>query len=382
MASPYRSDFDMPGDVAYLNAASFSPLPIETCAIGRAAVSNKAQPWLLPADFANQQYELARASAARLIGVAADDVSLISSVGYGVATIAKGLELPRGSRVIVLEDDHASPVLEWHVRGEAQGFTVDTVRRPADLDWTAAVIEAIGRPGAPQVGAVSISSMHWSDGALLDMAAIADAARVCGAAFIIDATQTTGVIALNIAAIDPDALIFPTYKWLLGPYGRAFMYVAKRRQNGMPLEQTQHSRMNVRAENEVYFGDLAMAATARRFDMGERDHFISMAMATASIDYINRIGPVAVSAHLRPLIERLADGLAILPVRIAPPRCRAPHILGIEFLAGRPPDLMQRLARQNVFGAWRLGRLRLSPHIYNDTADIDRAITALRSTLG
>ncbi len=82
MTSPYRSDFDMPGDVAYLNAASFSPLPIETCAIGRAAVSNKAQPWLLPADFANQQYELARASAARLIGVATDDVSLISSVGY------------------------------------------------------------------------------------------------------------------------------------------------------------------------------------------------------------------------------------------------------------------------------------------------------------
>ena len=55
--------------------------------------------------------------------------------------------------------------------------------------------------------------------------------------------------------LDPDFLIFPTYKWVLGPYGRAFVYVAKRHQDGVPLEQTSFGRRNVKAENPVYFAD-------------------------------------------------------------------------------------------------------------------------------
>lgn len=381
MTSPYRHLFDMPREIAYLNAASFSPLPIATAEAGRKAVGNKARPWLLPADFADGENERTRAAAARLIGASADDVSLISSVGYGVATVAKSLSVPRGSRVLVLEDDHTSPVLEWHVRAPQQGFTVETVKRPGDYDWTSAVLAAIERAGAAPVGVVSISTMHWCDGALLDMTAIGQATRKHGAAFIVDATQTAGVVPTNIAASDPDALIFPTYKWLLGPYGRAFLYIAKRRQDGLPLEQTQHSRRNVRAENDVYFSDPAFAATARRFDMGERDHFISMAMTSASLDLINEIGQARIGGHLKPLVDRLADGLAGLPVRVAPPRFRAPHILGVAFPKGRPADLAQRLARENVFAALRLGHLRLSPHIYNDEADIDRAIAVLRRVL-
>ena len=56
-------------------------------------------------------------------------------------------------------------------------------------------------------------------------------------------------------ALDPDFVAFPTYKWLLGPYGRAFLYVAKRHQGGVPLEQTSYGRKAVRAEQEVYFTD-------------------------------------------------------------------------------------------------------------------------------
>ena len=44
---------------------------------------------------------------------------------------------------------------------------------------------------------------------------------------------------------------------MLGPYGRAFLYVAKRHQDGMPLEQTAAGRRNVRAENTIYFADTA-----------------------------------------------------------------------------------------------------------------------------
>ncbi|MCH0628359.1 hypothetical protein KW893_27710, partial [Klebsiella pneumoniae] len=84
----------------------------------------------------------------RLINADPNDVALIPAISYGVATVAKALTIPRGSRVVVLENDHSSPVLEWHARAEAQGFDVDTVRQPADGDWTTAVLATIERSGA------------------------------------------------------------------------------------------------------------------------------------------------------------------------------------------------------------------------------------------
>ena len=61
---------------------------------------------------------------------------------------------------------------------------------------------------------------------------------------------------MDASRLDPDFVIFPTYKWLLGPYGRAFIYIARRHQDGIPLEQTSFGRRDVRAENDVYFADL------------------------------------------------------------------------------------------------------------------------------
>src|SRR5215471_11352010 len=265
MLPSQRALFDIPREVCFFNAATYSPLPIAVQEAGRAAVAHKGQPWKLPADFQPKQYERARKAAAALIGADSADVSLIPSVGYGVATAGKVLTIPRGSRVLVLQDDHTSPVLEWMSRSEAGGFTVEAVKQPADGDWTSAVLAAIDRPGADPLALVSISSVHWSDGGALDMARIATAAKAKGSALLVDATHDVGIRHIDVKKLDPDFLIFPTYKWVLGPYGRAFMYVAKRHQNGVPLEQTAPGRRNVNAENNVYFADLRYLPDARRF---------------------------------------------------------------------------------------------------------------------
>jgi selenocysteine lyase/cysteine desulfurase len=238
MLASQRGLFEMPREICYLNSASYSPLPLRTQKAARAAVARKAMPWTLEASFANRQHERARNAAARLINADTGDIALISSISYGVATAAKLVPIPRAARVLVLENDHSSAVLEWQTRSEAQGFTVEAVRRPGDGDWTSAVLAAIERQQAPPVALASISSVHWSDGGLLDVAKIAAALRRQGAVFLIDATHGVGVLKMDVKSLDPDFVLFPTYKWLLGPYGRAFIYIARRHQNGIPLEQT------------------------------------------------------------------------------------------------------------------------------------------------
>jgi len=382
MLASQRDLFDIPADVAYLNAASWSPLPCATQKAAQAAVLRKGQPWKLAPDFAEQQHTRARNAAAALIGADATDVALVSSVGYGVAIAGKILQITRGSRVLVLENDHTSPVLEWVSRSEAQGFTVETVAQPLDGDWTSAVLAAIEKPGAPPLSLASISSVHWSDGGMLDMQKIRDALRREGAALLADATHSVGVIATDVKTLDPDFLIFPTYKWVLGPYGRAFVYVAKRHQDGVPLEQTAFGRRNVKAENPVYFADTRYLPDARRYDMGERDHFISMEMAAIGMEMMAQWGSAAVVQRLSTLTRRIVDALnGTNAVHVLDERFRAPHVLSLGFPGGMPADLVPRLAREQIYVAPRLGRLRISPHVYNDEADVDRLVGALKAAI-
>ena len=371
-----RALFDIPREVCYLNAASYSPLPLRTQEAARAAVGRKGQPWLLDDAFAQAQYERTRKAAAALIDADPADVALTPSVGYGVSTAAKIIRVPRGARVLVLQDDHSSAVLEWMTRAGEGGFAVEMVRRPADGDWTQAVLAAIERSGAPPIAIASISSVHWSDGGVVDLTKIAPALRGRGAALLVDATHSAGVLDLDVRAIDPDFVVFPTYKWLLGPYGRAFLYIAKRHQEGIPLEQTSHGRRAVRADQDVYLRDLDYVGGARRFDMGERDHFISMEMASLGIEMMADWGTQAIGERLATLTARLADALSTENVSVLAAPFRAPHILSVTFRNGMPQGLIENLAVENIYVALRLGRMRISPHVYNDASDIDRFIEA------
>lgn len=381
MLQSQRELFDVPREVCYLNAAAWSPLPKAVQEAGHAGVARKGQPWLLDRDLQHRQHERARAAAASLINAEPRDVALIPSVSYGVATAGKILRVPAGSRVLVLEEDHVSPVLEWMHRAPEAGFTVETVRRAPEAGWTEALLEAIARPGAAPVALASISSVHWSDGGLVALDRVGAALRAAGAMLVVDATHHAGVLAIDVAALDPDLLIFPTYKWTLGPYGRAFAYVARRHQGGAPLEQTGFGRVGVSSESSPYMRDLAYRPDAGRFDMGERDHFISLEMAAVGMEFLAGLGVASVTARLHALTDGLAERVSALPVRLMDRRFRAPNLLCLEFPGGMDPALVPRLAAEGVHVAARVGRMRISPHVYNDEADLDRFAEVLARQL-
>ncbi|MGE0766858.1 MAG: aminotransferase class V-fold PLP-dependent enzyme, partial [Hyphomicrobiaceae bacterium] len=383
MLASQRALFDIPRHVAYINAAGWSPIPKLVAEAGVRGAARKAQPWLLAPDLATTMNERARAAAAAVINADPGDIALIPSVGYGVSSAAKVLKVAKGTRVLVLEDDHTAPVLEWMSRAGEQGFTLETIRRPANGDWTSAVLEAVDRASAPPLAVVSISSVHWSDGGIIDMDRVAPAVRRQGAALLVDATHGAGINDLDVKRLDPDFMVFPTYKWLLGPYGRAFLYVAKRHQEGIPLEQPSLGRRGVNAERPVYFADTRYLDNARRFDMGERDHFVSMEMAAVGIETVSRLGRDAVEARLAYLTKAIGEKVAVLGNRVAisDERFRAPQLICLGFPGGMPDGLAQRLAARNVHVAPRIGRLRISPHVYNDEEDVDRLVTGLAEAL-
>ena len=190
----------------------------------------------------------------------------------------------------MLQDDHSSPVLEWLGRA-GEGFNVETVRRPDDGDWTAAVLTAIERPGA--------APWRWcrSRRCTGRMAGWSTSTACCALRprrrVVVDATHGAGVIDLDVRRLDPDFLVFPTYKWVLGPYGARVPYVAKRWQTACRFERTVGSPLH----GLVQFALSArhgLCGEARRYDMGERDFYISLEMAAIGMEMVAEWGTEAI----------------------------------------------------------------------------------------
>ena len=194
-----RDLFDIPLDVSFFNAAAWSPLPLSTVAHGKIGVETKSRPWDFPSGVDEREFEEARTVAASLINASSDDIAIIPSVGYGVSTAAKVLQLPAGSRVLTLQDDHSSPVLEWMTRDGDEKLSVETIRRGDDGDWTSAVLEALSSKGSAPAALLSISSIHWSDGGLIDLDLVQQEAKRQGTMLLIDATHAVGAMPIDVA---------------------------------------------------------------------------------------------------------------------------------------------------------------------------------------
>ena len=365
-----RDLFEIPREVTYLNAAAYVPLPRAVREAGQLGVTTKSFPWHMTNSHGTEISERARSAAARLLGTAADNVAITGAVSYGIATAARNLVIPKGSRVLMIEGEFPSLALVWRERAQAAGATIEVVPRPADADWTSALLEAIERPGAPPVGLAALTPLHWSDGAMIDLGQVTAALHRHGARIVIDATQAAGVLNLDLAALKPDFLAFPTYKWVLGPYSLAFLYVAPEHQTGRPLEDHGPARTP---------GSNSYIPTARRFDRGEKNDPIGLPMAAAGLEQVLAWEQGAVATRLRGLTDALAEAVADIPgLTMLPRALRAPHILGLRLSGGMPPGLVDGLATRGVHVADRLGVMRVSPHVYNDETDVATFATALR----
>eukprot|EP01047_Picozoa_sp_COSAG01_P069036 COSAG01_NODE_10112_length_2248_cov_25.796184_2_plen_377_part_00 len=212
-----------------------------------------------------------RRAFAALIGAAQDDIALVPSTSYGMATAAKNLLPPgylsRGDRLLVLEQQFQSNYYVWEEAAYTCGAELLVVERPPDFDWTAAVLGALSGADGRHVRLVSLPTVHWTDGTVVDLERIGVRCRELGCALVVDGTQSIGAAPLDVAKVQPDFLTASAYKWLLCPYGLAFLYASPRQQqSGQPLEFHNWER-----HGEGFY-QYQYNAGARRFDAGQRSN--------------------------------------------------------------------------------------------------------------
>ena len=373
-----RALFNIPDGVTYLNCAYISPLLKGSAEAVAAGLARETRPWEIQTDDFFSGPSKAKALFAELIGAGAEDIAIVPSASYGIATAAANLPLVSGQSVLVLESQYPSNVYVWQRLASDRGAHLKTVARPDDGDWTAAILEALG----PEVAIAALPNCHWYDGGLLDLVRISAALKAQGAALVVDASQSLGAMPLRVGPsakglVEADFLATCGYKWMLCPYAVSFLYAAPHRQSGRGLEENALNR-----EEAWNFARLAeyrntYGPGATRYDMGERAHFTLLPGAIAALEQLLEWGPENTAASIGKLTAAIAQGAADLGLSSLPADCRARHFLGLSLPPHLVETLPELLARENLHVSLRGTSLRITPHLYNDTADVARLLDVL-----
>lgn len=372
MLASQRHLFDIPHDVTYLDAAYMSPIPRSAAEAGQKGVLVKAAPWDMTINSYYDEVERARALAASFIGAAADDIAIIPATSYGIALAAANVPVPAGSIILMIDNEHTSHRYAWYELAMHKNARVVTVPRQPDQTWAEAIVAAI-RDADAQVSVVAGTLVHWFEGMSVDIAAVADATHAAHASLVMDGTQWVGALPFDVARIRPDFLSFATYKFLLGPYRLAFLYADKKwHEKGRPLEFHSWNRKGG-DRSDFYLETMPdYLPGARRFDMGERSDFAVLPIAINALELLQGWGPEAVFQRLTHLNRLIWTEAAQRGFTGPPADLRAPHIAVVELGPRFRDDLGRNLKENKAYVTIRGTRMRITPHVYNDEADITR----------
>ena len=369
-----RGLFDIPDEVAYFDCAKMSPLLRSAAEAGVQGLMRKARPWQVKAEHFFDESDRVRALFARLIGATADDVAIVPAVSYGMATVMQNVQLAAGQSIVTLAEDFPSIAYSARALAAQAEARLVTVARPEDGDWTPAILDAID--GATAL--VCTPHLHWVDGGLIDVEAVARRCRSVGAVLVLDTTQSTGALPIDVGLVDPDYLVATCYKWLLGPYSLGFFYAAPRHQQGRPLEQGWIARAGARDFRNIMQYNETLEPNARRFDMGERSNFALLPVAAAALEQILDWGVADIAETLGVMTADIAKRLFASGITALPTGKRAAHYLCVRFPGGGlPAGIEKRLEAENIHVSLRGEWLRITPHLYNNAADVDRLVAHL-----
>jgi len=370
-----RALFDIPDGITYLNCANMSPQLRAVGDAGVGALRAGASPWTIGGAEWFPGAERLRGLFARIVNADAEGIALVPSVSYGIAVAAANVPVARGQSILLLDREFPSNVYGWRELAREQQAEVRTVRRESGGSWTDAILAAIDAGTA----VVAVPNCHWTDGSLIDLDRVGAAARSVGAALVVDASQSLGAHPLDVSKVQPDFLVTVGYKWLMGPYGLGYLYVAPRwREQGVPIEHSWLSRAGCEDFTRLTEYTDAYRDGARRFDMGEFPQFVLMPMAIAALEQILAWGVGRIGEALSVLTARVARGAAELGGSTLPAGERVGHMVGVRLQGGLPDALAGALAAAKVYVSIRGDSIRVAPHLYNDSSDVDRFLTVLQ----
>ena len=380
MTDEFSRDFGPFRGRAWLNCAHQGPLPRLAAEEAREAVEWKVAPYELTSERFSGVPARLKSALARLVGASADEIILGNSASYGLHLLANGVPWCRGDEVLLVADDFPSDLLPW-LRLERLGVRVRLIHPQKPLPDPDELRRAI----SSSTRLFCTTWVHSFSGFAADLDGLGSVCRQHNVRFIVNASQALGARPLDVRSVPLDAVISVGFKWLCGPYGTGFCWMKPDLLESLQYNQTYWvAEMTAedlgRERSPVHLPE--GPPRARTYDVFGTANFFNFKPWAASVEYLLKQDIDRIAIYDGQLVEQFIGGIDTKKYDLTSP-ASGPARSTIVFISHRDPGRNQEIQRKlrdaGIEVAYRKGQLRFSPHLYNTSADIEKALAVLNA---
>ena len=375
----FRDDFPIIKKYVYLANAAISPIPIpvynKVSTFYQQVLNNGGTYW----DEWVTKLEETRDLYAKFIGAnSREEIAFTHSTSEGMNIIAHMLS-DKGI-VISNELEFPSSNLPWLNRN------TNDIKFVCARDGNKILIEDIEKMIDQDNGrtkkTVVTSHVQYSTGFRQDLEDLGKLTKQKGLYFVVNATQSLGVLYFNVKDFGIDFMASNGHKWILSSFGIGAIYVKKKYSRNLKFKPPFFSQSGQKSrENFNNNTKLDVSNTATRFELGT-PHFPNIIALNAAIKYISKIGINQIERRILKTTDYLIDRLQNLNLEILSPIEEKKYRSGIIVFKPKerkPLDVVIELEKKKkIIVSARGNGIRVSPHFYNNEEDIDKLVTALK----
>ncbi|UUH70807.1 aminotransferase class V-fold PLP-dependent enzyme [Bacillus subtilis] len=305
-----------------------------------------------------EKTEFARNEFAKLIGAEPDEVAIVPSVSDALVSVASSLTAFGKKHVVYTDMDFPAVPHVWQAHSDYTVSVIPSIDGVLPLEQYETHI-------SDETVLTCVPHVHYRDGYVQDIKAIAEISQRKGSLLFVDAYQSAGHIPIDVKEWGVDMLAAGTRKYLLGIPGVAFLYVRKELADAL------------KPKASAWFGrengfDGAYAKGARRFQTGT-PAFISVYAAAAALSLLNHIGVSHIRDHVKTICADAVQYAAEKGLQLAAAQGGGqPGMVAIR--DERASETVALLKKKKVICAPRENVIRLAPHFYNTKEEMRRAI--------
>ncbi len=364
-----REAFLVPADRIYLNVGTLGaqPRPVVDAVVEHTRRVAMSLPPAL-------DWDEVKASLAALLHCDAAGLVFPRNTTEGMSFVANGLDLDAGAGILTTDHEHIGGLCPWQMVAARRRLQLRVVALPAAQASDAEIVDRFRAAWSPRTRVVSVSHVNFTTGRIMPVHEIVRLCRERDAIAVIDGAHPPGLMPVDLGRLDPDFYASSPHKWLLAPQGTGFLW----------LREPWRTRLWPTLASGGW-DDLSLGA--HRFNhLGTFDES-RLAGLVAALRFREAIGGARIEARIRELRARLIAGLrGIDGLTFVTPEDdeRAAGMVSFAIEGVDAARLQQALARvetpdgaiwsvrTRVIGEYGYGWMRLAPHIWNSTAELDR----------
>jgi isopenicillin-N epimerase len=370
-----RSEFLLDKDWLYLNNGTLGPTPKPVYYTLVECYHDLAQDPGQPNTDQRDGAEEVRRKAAAFVGADPDEIALVRNTTEGMAFMLNGLDLRPGDEILTTMHEHPGGMHPCRLKARRHGVVIKEVRWPAPAEDPNVILDAFERAMTPRTRVIMASHAMYQTGSLIPLKALAALARSREIVTAIDGAHPVGISKLDMHDLGVDYYASSSHKWLCAPTGAGILYLRRASQDQL-------------WPTVVSTGWDEPQRGAARFDrFSQRAHPLVLALG-AALDFQTAIGQERIEQRLRALHAYSRRRLSTLPGITF--HTSANPALNNALLAFTLPslhnaDIVETLKRRHHIWTrtmeYEMNAVRISTHIYNAEADVDRLVAALEDIL-